>query len=104
MNRYCIVDGCREILTKGARCSVHALPRHSNSRAWQKASAEARRQHVARYGWTCPGWGRTPHYATDLTADHPRSLAEGGPLNPTDAPPILCRSCNSRKGAHQWRP
>src|SRR5262249_40251900 len=41
----------------------------------------------------CPGWQRGPHAATDLVVDHvsPRTLAGGVQ--------VLCRACNSRKGA-----
>lgn len=53
---------------------------------------------ISLHGGLCPGYGRAAHpvLATELTADHlyPRSLGgTGGPLG------VLCRSCNSRKGA-----
>ena len=47
------------------------------------------------YGDVCPGWNRTAHAATDLTADHVLPVAAGGA---EDGPlTILCRECNGRK-------
>lgn len=55
------------------------------------------RQHVALYGWMCPGYNRPWHPSTDLTADHlvpvARGVNEEGPIR------VLCRSCNGRRGA-----
>ena len=55
------------------------------------------REHVARFGWTCPGWQCPPHPSTDLTADHIHPVARGGAED--GAITVLCRSCNSRRGA-----
>lgn len=58
--------------------------------------------HRAEYGDWCPGWGRPDHTAepwNPLTADHIDSVASGGA---EDGPlQVLCRSCNSAKGATQ---
>ncbi len=47
----------------------------------------------------CPGWGRGPHdvFPSELTADDPVPIARGG--DPLQQMTVLCRSCNSRKGA-----
>lgn len=56
------------------------------------------RDHVARYGHVCPGDAtHEPHPSSDLTADHPLAIINGGAI---DGPlGVLCRSANSRKGA-----
>jgi HNH endonuclease len=53
--------------------------------------------HVALYGWVCPGYGRPWHASQDLTADHVVPVARGGSEEGTIR--VLCRSCNSRRGA-----
>lgn len=53
-------------------------------------------QHRAQYGNVCPGWRRLEHEATDLTADHPVAVADGG--DESAALEVLCRSCNAAKG------
>ncbi len=51
----------------------------------------------AEHGDWCPGWQRPAHRAIDLTADHVLAVAAGGRQ---DGPlTVLCRSCNSAKGA-----
>jgi hypothetical protein len=69
----------------------------------QRTHAERQRrraavaQHVAEFGWWCPGWGdQDPHPSTDLTADHVVPVSQGG----LDGPPVVrCRTCNGRRGA-----
>lgn len=63
----------------------------------RKAAVEA---HKAVHGNWCPGWGVAPHEVGPgnmLTADHtePRAVT-GDEFTPLS---VLCRSCNSRKGA-----
>lgn len=90
----------------GSRCTVHARQsnrsRHNavySTRAWQRLSARVVARHRGQYGNWCPGFGRDPHPATDLTADHVVPLAAGGaPFDPGNVS-VLCRSCNSTKGA-----
>jgi 5-methylcytosine-specific restriction enzyme A len=55
-------------------------------------------EHIATYGYTCPGWQRPPHPVLPpniLTADHitpvDRSGRGDGPLQ------VLCRVCNGSK-------
>ena len=47
-------------------------------------------------GAWCPGYQRDGHVATDLTADHLVPIKFGGLGGPLV---VLCKSCNSRKGA-----
>ena len=91
-----------------SRCAVHARQsnrsRHNalyNTRAWQRLSARVISRHRGQYGNWCPGYGRDPHPAIDLTADHVVPLAAGGaPFDPANVA-VLCRSCNSTKGASE---
>lgn len=90
----------------GSRCTEHARQsarsRHNvlyNTRAWQRLSVRVLRAWRGQYGNWCPGYGREPHPAGDLTADHVVPLAAGGaPLDPGNLA-VLCRSCNATKGA-----
>jgi len=92
----------------GSRCTVHARlsnrSRHNalyDTRAWQRLSARVIARHRGQYGNQCPGYGRDPHPAIDLTADHVVPLAAGGaPLDIANCA-VLCRSCNSTKGASE---
>ena len=105
--KLCTVCG---VLTSGAgsRCTVHARAsnrsRHNalySTRAWQRLSARMIARHRGEYGNQCPGYGRNPHPARDLTADHVVPLAAGGAsLDPGNLA-VLCRSCNSTKGASE---
>jgi 5-methylcytosine-specific restriction protein A len=100
--------GCRRLIPTGTRCPDCERPR---ARATQRAkrqrrpytTAQKRRraaavdQWRATYGDVCPGWQREPHPSTDLVADHIAAVAAGGP----ESGPlrVLCRSCNSSRGA-----
>ena len=69
--------------------------------AEQARRADTVRDWVAQQGAVCPGWQRPPH-AVDpgqLTADHPHAVAAGG--QESQAHSVLCRSCNSSKGAKE---
>ena len=93
---------------RGNRCELHrrsqrdamnrptAAARGYDS-AWRKVVREVVTNHVLTHGWTCPGYGRAPHPATDLSGDHVISLADGGQSTAANVR-ILCRQCNSRKG------
>jgi hypothetical protein len=63
--------------------------------ASKRRNAAAVAAHVAAHGYRCPGWRRAEHDATDLTADHPVAVANGG--DPDQPLAVLCRSCNGRK-------
>lgn len=62
-------------------------------------SARVLARHRGQYGNRCPGYQRDAHQASDLTVDHITPIAAGGsPLDPGNLA-VLCRSCNSSKGA-----
>lgn len=89
----------------GGRCLIHARlsnrSRHNtlySTRAWQRLSARIIARHRGQYGNWCPGYGRDPHPAIDLTADHIVPLAAGGAPLDIGNLAVLCRSCNSTKG------
>lgn len=68
---------------------VHRWPRN-------RIPLHVRRAVLARDGWRCP-CGAT----TDLTIDHIWPLSRGGP-DTEDNLRVLCRSCNSSKGAKTY--
>ena len=84
------------------RCAQHRRVRESQRAARpttltrDNAERERRARVVAawraQHGDWCPGWGRTSHAATDLTANHVVAAAHGGTQLA-----VLCRSCNSAK-------
>src|SRR3990170_7842362 len=92
----------------GSRCTEHARQsnrsRHNalyGTRAWQRLSVRVLRAWRGQHGNWCPGYQRDAHPAIDLTADHVVPLAAGGaPLDITNCA-VLCRSCNSTKGASE---
>lgn len=91
-----ICDGCsarRTGFRPGARPKTYDDPR------WSRLSKRLRRNHVAQFGWWCPGWGKRPgHRSRDLTVDHIVPLVEGGAqLDPANLR-ILCRGCNGAAG------
>ncbi len=99
--RPCLTCGT---LSRQARCPGHTRQVTAAKRARRPyPQAERTRRAAVVSAWRatigdwCPGWQVAPHHATDLTADHPIAVAAGGR---EDAPlTVLCRSCNSRKGA-----
>ena len=90
----------------GSRCTEQTRQsnrsRHNtlySTRAWQRLSARVLRAWRGEHGDWCPGYRRPAHRASDLTVDHVVPLAAGGaPFDITNAA-VLCRSCNSSKGA-----
>lgn len=90
----------------GSRCTEHARQsnrsRHNalySTRAWQRLSARVLRAWRGEHGSWCPGYGRDAHAAADLTVDHVVPLAAGGEPFDSANCSVLCRSCNSKKGA-----
>ena len=90
----------------GSRCTEHARrsnrSRHNalySTRAWQRLSARVLRAWRGEHGSWCPGYGRRAHPAADLTVDHVVPLAAGGAPFDIGNTAVLCRSCNSTKGA-----
>ena len=92
----------------GSRCTTHARQsnrsRHNalySTRAWQRLSARVLRAWRGQHGNWCPAYQRPAHPAADLTVDHVLPLAAGGaPLDIANCA-VLCRSCNSTKGASE---
>jgi len=70
-----------------------------NTRAWQRLSARVLRAWRGERGNWCPGYRRPAHPAADLTVDHVVPLAAGGAPFDFGNTAVLCRSCNSTKGA-----
>ena len=94
----------------GSRCTMHARQsnrsRHNalyGTRAWQRRSVRVLRAWRGQHGNWCPGYRRDAHASSDLTVDHVVPLAAGGaPFNIANCA-VLCRSCNSTKGASPRR-
>ncbi len=90
----------------GSRCTEHARQsnrsRHNglySTRAWQRLSARVLRSWRGEHGNWCPGYDRPAHRASDLTVDHVVPLAAGGAPFDIANTSVLCRACNSTKGA-----
>lgn len=103
--KLCTVCG---VVTRraGSRCTEHARQsnrsRHNalySTRAWQRLSARVLRAWRGEHGNWCPGYQRRAHPAADLTVDHVVPLAAGGAPFDIANTAVLCRSCNSTKGA-----
>ncbi len=73
-------------------------------RHWRKLRAAAIARHLAAYGPVCPGYGCPPHVVAEqqLTLDHVLPRIAGG-LSVAENAAVLCRGCNSRKGAGERR-
>lgn len=104
----CAVPGCPHPSHARGYCRTHASISDKRQRATVPtkilgARTEERRRRARaveswrqRFGNVCPGYGRPPHPAADLTAQHSHALVLGGEV---DQPlTVLCRSCNSRHG------
>lgn len=63
----------------------------------RKHKEAAVKWYIDNYGYVCSGYDRPSHPSKDLTADHIVPKFMGG--NPLGRLRILCRSCNSRRGA-----
>ena len=103
--KLCTVCG---LLTSraGSHCTEHARQsnrsRHNDlysTRAWQRLSGRVLRAWRGEHGNWCPGYQRPAHPASDLTTDHVVPLAAGGAPFDLGNCAVLCRSCNSTKGA-----
>ena len=101
----CRETGCPEPATYRGRCQKHARlaqredRKHIPTKIAERRYSEQRKRArtVAawrkRYGDWCPGYGREPHRATDLTAQHSQALVLGGSVDQQLT--VLCRECNS---------
>jgi 5-methylcytosine-specific restriction enzyme A len=88
---------CTRCATKAQRAKRQRRPYTAAERDRRAAAvAEWRRQH----GDWCPGWGRPAHPVTwpnILTADHVEAVGRGG--NESGPLRVMCRRCNSARGA-----
>lgn len=100
-----ICPGCRRrVVGRCATCD--AVTRHTATPKPKDSTYGLRERNrrsdtvtawVTMHGWVCPGWQRPEHPAKDLAADHIIARRLGGPQ---DGPlQVLCRGCNSAKGA-----
>lgn len=107
--RPCVVCGT---LAATARCPEHVRRRTGSTArtvhnraydvaAWRRVRTARLARHRRAHGDWCPGWGREPHPAADLTVDHIVPIAEGGAMYDAGNLAVLCRSCNGRKGARR---
>ena len=94
---------------RGSKCPScsKVYERDKSRRRRRTAKERTRRQeviaaHIRVHGWVCPGYERPAHEAHDLTADHIVPVAKGG--SEEGEVRVLCRSCNSRRGAGSTRP
>ncbi|WP_236566720.1 HNH endonuclease [Nocardia sp. CY41] len=105
--RICSAPGCPNAQPE-SRCPEHRAERDRHYRkttptkatrdhAERQRRAEVVADHRAAHGNWCPGWRRPAHPSDDLTADHTRAVADGG--RPDGPLQVLCRACNSAKGA-----
>jgi 5-methylcytosine-specific restriction enzyme A len=99
MTRPCL--SCGTLIGQGSRCSGCQRTAPTTKRDTSYAERMRRKrtvdQHRDEHGDWCPGYRCDPHPATDLTAEHLFPVAAGGADN--GALTVLCRSCNSRRGA-----
>lgn len=92
--RSCIAEGC-ETLTAGSRCGAHQLVRvrpTRKDRGYTEAWYGKVRAAIQAQPWCT--WCRATE---DLTGDHPIPLSLGGSAD--QDPIVVCRPCNSRRGA-----
>ncbi len=82
---------CGQPSRNGPRCEQCA-PRTTTERGYGAAWQRLARNAIARQPY-CSTCGATD----DLTGDHVHPLARGGTMH--GSIDVLCRSCNSRKGA-----
>jgi hypothetical protein len=88
---------CGRLQQLGSRCRTCTQRRDAERNSsrpqyqgeWRHVRARVIQLWIDQHGLICPGWGRAPHPAADLTGDH----NDDGTIG------VLCRSCNGRKGA-----
>lgn len=86
--RPCLTHGCPTLVERGY-CTAHrtTTTQRGYDYQWQKVSKAAR---------AAQPWCSRCRATTDLTVDHVIPLAQGGDGRMVT---VLCRSCNSKKGA-----
>lgn len=104
--KVCSVAGCPE-LTQGRLCEEHErqfqrrrnADRTQYAGSWKRLSKEARRrQRFCSCTDADHGHGIPCGATEDLTADHVVAAAQGGASSRSNIA-VLCRSCNTKKGA-----
>jgi len=106
----CIDCGAPTDRTRCRRCqrtyvnTVRGTPAmRGYDEAWRALSRAVLREWRAQHGDWCPGWQCPPHASSDLTVDHVTPIHVAGMSVPTkEGCSVLCRRCNSRKGARQY--
>jgi 5-methylcytosine-specific restriction enzyme A len=100
---------CVEV-SPDAYCPTHAKARDKQRRnplyddpRWRRLRKRAKARHIKRHGYLCPGWGREPHLAPDLHADHVVPVSMGGAPFEEANVQVLCGSCNDAKGTSSGR-
>lgn len=90
---------CRQLVPAGRRCPCTPNTRTGYGNAERQRRARTVVEHLERHGPVCPGWRTAPHTVDPaaLTADHLMPVAAGGAQH--GELQVLCRSCNSRRGA-----
>jgi 5-methylcytosine-specific restriction endonuclease McrA len=90
----CIQPGCGVLVYGTARCNAHQLRRPTRTeQGWDNNWLRLSKQMIHEQPWC------SLCYSTeDLTLDHIMPLGRGGASVRENAQ-VLCRSCNSRKGA-----
>jgi len=107
--RACLARGCRNVVRGKTYCTDHQRAKDQAKRVRRPdlhndaRERERRRRvvadHRAMVGDWCPGWqGRPAHQSADLTADHVREVARGGPADGRLV--VRCRSCNAARSAN----
>lgn len=95
---------CRELTAAGVRCPCGPTTRTGYDHTERRRRAQLIEDYLEVYGLHCPGWRRPAHsvpQSSALTADHVVPVAVGG--DPAGALQVLCRSCNSSRGARPNR-
>ena len=87
---------CTERTRESDRSRHNAL---CGTRGWHRVSARVLRAWRGEHGNWCRAYQRDAHPAVDLTVDHVVPLAAGGAPYDIGNTSVLCRSCNSTKGA-----
>jgi len=97
---------CGILTTRRGRCFEHARSGtrsvHNalyDTREWRHLRARVLRAWRGEHGSWCPGYGRMGHATADLTVDHVIPLSAGGAPFDIANTRVLCRTCNSSKGA-----
>lgn len=90
---------CRRLVPAAQRCGCGPTTRTNYDSTERRRRQQTIADHLEAYGAVCPGWRREMHETSpfELTADHVLAVAAGGAQD--GALEVLCRPCNSSKGA-----